>query len=309
LFNSKLRLAAAMAACVCTVGVLAGCGGAAASVNQTTLVVTPISVVVTTMPLPTSESGEQVVARVNGEPILLPEFQRALERAEIQQVVVQNVPGFQDAVLNILVEQQLIGQAAAAQAVVVTDAEVEAELQDSIALAGGPEAWARWLVTNAYTEEEFRATLHDALLTGRMRDVVTAALAAGDVPFARARHILVADEATALDIMRQIEGGADFAALASQYSADETTRSNGGDLGWFAEDELLQAALAYAAFAGEPGQVQGPIRTELGYHVLQVMERENRPVPEERRAALAQARFTNWLSSLTAGATIERFIQ
>ncbi|MBW4437350.1 MAG: peptidylprolyl isomerase [Pleurocapsa minor GSE-CHR-MK-17-07R] len=305
----RFRVAAVSAACVCVAALLGGCGGAAASVNQATLIVTPMSAVVTTAPLPTTEDGVQVVARVNGQAILLPTFQRALERAEIQQIVVQNVPGFQDSVLNILVEQSLITQAAESLAVTVSDEEVNAELQGSIELAGGADAWQQWLDINAYTEEEFRATLYDALLTSRMRDFVTASLATGDVPYARARHILVSSVDTALSLMQQIEAGGDFAALASQYSADETTKNNGGDLGWFAEDELLQPALAYAAFAGEIGQLQGPIRTELGYHVLQVTERENRAVADDRRAVLAQARFTNWLSSLSAAATIERFIQ
>lgn len=272
-----------------------------------TLVVTPLQPA-DIEPLPTGDAGVSVVARVNGEAITLEDYQRELEHSERQQINVQNVTAFQEMVLDIMVEQTLINQQAAQNNINVSDDEINAELQSNIALAGSPEAWQQWLTANYYTEDEFRATLRDALLTARVRDFVIGDIS-GNVPHVHARHILVADEALANELIARISNGEDFAALAAQYSLDETSKNNGGDLGWFAEDELLQPALAYSAFSSNLQEIIGPVQSELGYHILQVLEREDRPVDDARRAALSQARFTNWLTSLLESASIERYLR
>lgn len=273
-----------------------------------TLVVTPLAQG-TAAPLPVEASGEQVVARVNGEPILLTDFQRELARMELQQPQpILDVPAFQDSVLNLMIEQTLIDQAAAQAGITISDADLDAEIQQGIELSGGAEAWQSWLAANGYSADEFRETLRVALVTGQMRDRVIGDLIAETIPFVHARHILVGTSDLAEDIAAQLNAGGDFAALAAQHSLDSTTAANGGDLGWFAEDELLQPTLAHAAFNSALNQIVGPIQTTLGYHVLQVLEREDRAVSAERLASLSQARFTNWLAGLVSAAIIERYL-
>ncbi len=272
-----------------------------------TLVVTPLAPS-DIEPLPTGDAGILIVARVNGEAITLEDYQRDLERAEQQQITVQNITAFQEGILDVMIEQMLINQQAALQNISISDDEISAEIQNNTTLAGSAEAWQQWLAANYYTEDEFRNTLRDALLTARVRDFVVGDIS-GSVPHVHARHILVADQALAAELLTRINNGEDFATLAAQYSRDETSRNNGGDLGWFAEDELLQPSLAYSAFSSALQEIIGPVPSELGYHILQVLEREDRPVDEARRAALSQARFTNWLTSLLESATIERFLR
>lgn len=297
---------------------LAACGapveGSASDSNNSnvsgqvaTLVVTPLAPS-GIEPLPTDDAGNPIVARVNGETVTLEDYQRVLERSELQQITIQNVTAFQEAILDIMIEQTLINQQAAQQNINISDSEIDAEMQSNVALAGSPEAWQQWLAANYYTEQEFRGTLHDALLTARVRDFVIGDMS-GNVPHVHARHILVTDEATANELIVRLNNGEDFATLAAQYSRDETSKNNGGDLGWFAEDELLQPALAYSAFSSNLQEIIGPVPSELGYHILQVLEREDRPIDDARRAALSQARFNNWLSSLIESATIERFLR
>lgn len=286
---------------------LAACGSSSASqpaalsadAQVTTLVVAP---------LPTGDAGMPIVARVNGEAITLEAFQQVLERAEQQQLSIPDVSAFQDNVLSMMIEQTIINQAAAQQNIAITDAELDAEVQQSQAAAGSAEAWTAWLASNSFSEADFRTSLRDALVTTRLRDAITGPPQT-EAPAVHARHILVSTEAEAQDILNQLSAGADFAALAAQYSRDETSRANGGDLGWFAEDELLQPALAYVAFNSQPGALVGPVRSELGVHVLQVLERENRPIAQERWPVLAQARFTNWLTSAISQSAVERFLQ
>ena len=73
----------------------------------------------------------------------------------------------------------------------------------------------------------------------------------------------------------------------------------------FAQGELLEPYLAEIAFSLQAGQVAGPIATPLGYHVVQVVERADQPVPEEKRPLVAQGQFELWLDGLRSAATIE----
>jgi parvulin-like peptidyl-prolyl isomerase len=144
-------------------------------------------------------------------------------------------------------------------------------------------------------------------MTGQVLEIVTQDLL-GDVPHVHARHILVEAEAEANELLSRLSNGEDFAVLAAEYSLDDTTARQGGDLGWFTEDELLEPALAHAAFSLEPNMVTGPIQTLLGYHVIQTLERADRPIPEDRLPEVMQARFEHWVDSLVATATIERYL-
>ncbi len=88
---------------------------------------------------------------------------------------------------------------------------------------------------------------------------------------ASARHILVSTEQECLDLMKRIEAGEDFAALAAEYSACPSGQ-RGGALGSFGPGQMVPEFDA-AVFGGEVGEVQGPVRTSFGYHLLEVTER------------------------------------
>ncbi len=89
---------------------------------------------------------------------------------------------------------------------------------------------------------------------------------------AAARHILVKDEATCNDLKNQIEGGADFADLAREHSLCPSGRS-GGDLGRFGPGMMVQE-FDEVVFSADLNQVQGPVKTQFGYHLLEVTERD-----------------------------------
>lgn len=85
----------------------------------------------------------------------------------------------------------------------------------------------------------------------------------------RARHILVADEKTAQDVLAQLKAGKDFAALAKEFSKDTVSAANGGDLG-FATRETFVAPFAEAVFGMQVGETRGPVKTQYGFHVIQL---------------------------------------
>lgn len=86
-----------------------------------------------------------------------------------------------------------------------------------------------------------------------------------------ARHILVDTEASAKDLKKQIEAGADFAELAAKHSSCPSGRS-GGDLGTFGPGQMVKEFDA-VVFSAEVGTVQGPVKTPFGYHLVEVTER------------------------------------
>ncbi len=256
--------------------------------------------------LPVNDAGVQLVAVVNGTEITLPEFEEALTRQQAE-VQAADADAMAASVLDSLIEQTLIEQAASDQQITVSDEEIQAEIQAMMQESGSDSAWQEWLAQNNFTQEQFADYLRESMLTQRIRDQVTQTVT-GALPHVHARHILVATEAEANDILARLQAGEEFAALAASYSRDVTTRETGGDLGWFTQEELLEPSLAQVAFSLEPGQIAGPLPTRLGYHILQTLEKEARPVAPQKQADLAQAVFQNWLQGLLDGATIERYL-
>lgn len=90
---------------------------------------------------------------------------------------------------------------------------------------------------------------------------------------ASARHILVSSEAQCVELKTRIEGGEDFAALARQHSSCPSGRQ-GGDLGSFGPGQMVRE-FDQVVFSAPVGVVQGPVKTQFGYHLVEVTSRQN----------------------------------
>lgn len=90
---------------------------------------------------------------------------------------------------------------------------------------------------------------------------------------ASARHILVASEARCNKLKAAIEGGADFAEIARQHSTCPSSR-DGGDLGTFGRGQMVKE-FDTVVFSAPLNTVQGPVRTQFGYHLLEVTSRQD----------------------------------
>ena len=108
----------------------------------------------------------------------------------------------------------------------------------------------------------------------------------------QARHILVATQGEAETVIKRLEKGEGFAALAGELSLGPSA-SRGGDLGYFLAEEMVQA-FSDAAFALQPGELSAPVETEYGWHVIRLEDRRVVPPPsfedlsEQIRAFLEQ---------------------
>jgi len=281
----------------------AACSPANNKASTTTPNLTPVPIEPTT--LPTDEAGIPVVAKVNDTGITLADYELTVHRYQSQPYAdPDNLPKI---VLQTMIQQVLIDQAATKNKVVITDDQVDKEIQNLITTSGGTDGWNKWLTANGFTEAELRRSMHESLLTSLMRDRVVGDLTA-KVPQVHARHILVSTEDQANQLLVRLRNGEDFAALATQYSIDKSSSINGGDLGWFVQEELLEPELAQMAFQLKVGQIAGPIKTSVGYDILQTLETDSRPIDPDKRAQIAQVRFENWLKALAASAKIETYL-
>jgi len=128
----------------------------------------------------------------------------------------------------------------------------------------------------------------------------------------KAAHILVDDEKTAKDLIKKLDKGADFAELAKENSKDGSA-DNGGQLGYFAKNEVVPE-FAEAAFSAKVGTyVSKPVKSEFGYHIVRVDEKRMRPaasfdnVKPYIKQDLERKELVAMLNEWKSKANIERF--
>lgn len=127
-----------------------------------------------------------------------------------------------------------------------------------------------------------------------------------------ARHILVQSEEEAKQVIKELDGGAKFAELAKKRSSGPTAQ-NGGDVGYFAEGEIIPE-FSKAAFALKTGTyTKTPVKSQFGWHVISVEDKRDRAVPELKdvetqiRQKLSQQAIQGKVMELRAKAEIKRF--
>ena len=144
------------------------------------------------------------------------------------------------------------------------------------------------------SEADYRKLVESELLRQKLFDIITA-----DVkPFEEqvwARHILVPDQVTAQRLRERILAGEDWSVIAAEFSTDTSNKDTGGDLGWFGKGAMV-AEFETAAFATEPGQISEPVQTQFGWHLIQVVGHEDRPLAADAFDQLKQTFFNDWLT-------------
>lgn len=242
-----------------------------------------------------------VLARVNGEPVLKADFDRLIRNFEISNgpVPAERRNEILRSALDQLISYTVMAQEAKAQNVNVTEAEVDEHVKQ---MRGGAskDEFQKALAARNTSMEQLRTDARINLSIGKMMEARTAGAAAATDAEARqfydknpdkfkqevvrASHILLRVEAKTPDatrnhtraridgLLKRARSGEDFAALAREHSQDSSAAA-GGDLGYFPRDKMVPA-FAQAAFSLKPGEISDVVTTDYGYHIIKVTDRQ-----------------------------------
>jgi peptidyl-prolyl cis-trans isomerase C len=260
-------------------------------------------------PVPTQLPN--VLARINGEAVNKTDFEKqvsAIERQNGGPVPPSERDRIFRALLDQMIGTRLLLQESKARKVVVTDAEVDREIDAIRKRFPSEEAFNSAMATQKITLEQVKTDARQDLMITKMLDAELASKiavkpaeiekvyrenqTAFQVPArVRASHILItvpadapadvkqAALAKAKQVLQSARGGQDFAALAKEFSQDPGSAMQGGDLGVFAAGEMVPP-FSEAAFKLKPGAISDVVETQFGYHIIKVVEKqEGRTVP------------------------------
>lgn len=246
---------------------------------------------------PAAAPADPVVARVDGQPILLSDLAAAAE--ELPEELRSLSPQL---LYPLLLEQLITGRAVTAQAR-RAGLDRDAAVRARIRRAEDQELQQAWLsreIASRVTEEAVRARYEQEVANRPAEEEV------------RARHILLRTESEARAVLAELRAGADFAAVAQQRSIGPGARE-GGDLGFFRRGDMVPE-FAEAAFALQPGQISSePVRSPFGWHIIKVEERRRVAPPpfaevaQALREQLIEAEVQAAVARARAGVQIERF--
>ncbi|PWC39256.1 peptidylprolyl isomerase [Azospirillum sp. TSO35-2] len=209
-------------------------------------------------------AADPVVARVNGE---------ELHRSDVTRMVSQLPPQVQQMPLEMIypavIDQLVSGK-------LVASAGYKAGLADSSEVKDEIKRAEERAVQRAYVQKEVKARITPEALQKAYQEYLKENPAQEEV---KAAHILVEKEDEAKAIIAQLKKGADFAKLAKEKSKDAAAAQQGGDLGYFTKDAMVEP-FANAAFAMKPGEVsKDPVKTQFGYHIIKVEDKRTQPQP------------------------------
>lgn len=266
----------------------------------------PPSATHTATPFNPSPTPVPLAAIVNGEGIPLAEFQMEVTRfqASLEDGETEFTGDVEAFVLQDMIANELLAQAAGQNGFAPDETFVQARYTDLVAQVGGEQAMTAWLAANGYDRESFQTALARAIAAAWMRDQIIAGVPT-EVEQVHARQIFLYNSADAQEALAQLQAGRDFATLAAAY--DPLTN---GDLGWFPRGYLTQPEIEQVAFELDPGEYSEIIETELGYHLVQVIARDQaRPLDPEARLILQEQALNDWMDRQREQSDIEILIQ
>jgi peptidyl-prolyl cis-trans isomerase SurA len=252
---------------------------------------------------------DRIVAVVGREIITQSDLEYAVQLYAMQNKIDPDSPDLKEKILDGLINDKLILAQAIEDSVVVTDDEVDDQLDRQIKLLeqqyGSQEKLEEiYKMPISKMKRDFREEIRKQLLVRKIRQTREGNLSVSHrevedfyetnkdslptVPEEfELSHIFIKPKPDssvvsavynkALAIIDSIKAGGDFADFARRYSQDPGSASQGGDLGWVRRG-LLVKEFEEAAFDLKPGEISKPVRTKFGYHIIQLLERRGESI-------------------------------
>jgi peptidyl-prolyl cis-trans isomerase D len=145
-----------------------------------------------------------------------------------------------------------------------------------------------------YNEAQFTRFFYRQLLREKVVADITADLPR-ESEYVWARHILVETQEEAQAVLDRLNAGEDWVKVASEVSTDTSNKDQGGDLGWFTSGAMVPEFEA-ATYALQVGQISQPVQTSFGFHIIQLLGREVRPLSDSDYQTKQNTAFEEWLT-------------
>lgn len=188
------------------------------------------------------------------------------------------------ALMDNMILEIIMVDAAGKEGITITDEEFQKQLDDFKVNFTTDEEYKEFLEKNGMTEEYLKEALKKEYIINQYLAVKIENLQPTDDELqtifndlkmnekVRARHILVATEDEAKAAIERINKGEKFEDLAKELSVDTASGANGGDLDYFSYTDMVQP-FSEAAFAMEIGKVSEPVKSDYGYHIIEVTDK------------------------------------
>ncbi|MDO5302184.1 MAG: peptidylprolyl isomerase [Tissierellia bacterium] len=291
------------------------------------------------------QGNGDVAATVNGVDIPMEKYVEEYTLSA-QQAMAQNGDGFledkspdgsgktmgellRENTLANLVQMEIIRQDAEKAGITVDDQQVEEQLNMTVEMYGGEEAFTESLEAQGFTMEKYREFLANSLFVNAYTDQKVKDLEPteeelnsyyeehkAEFETVDADHILVETEEEALEVKKALDEGADFTELAKEKSTEPGAKESGGALGTFGRGQMVPE-FEEAVFAMEEGAISEPVKTEFGYHIIKLnkingssetLEDESDEVKEQVKATVTQTKLTEYVSKLEKDAKVKRHV-
>ncbi len=285
------------------------------------------------------------IAAVGSGVVTQEQFDQIWKQAEAQYKSQANAPAFPKAgtaqynqlkasIVNYLVQNQVIKDKASELKVTVTDKQLQDRMKQIVTQVGGQKKLDKLLkeqnVTQAQLEEQLKAQMLQDAVQQKVYAGITVSQADIEKYFNNpanksqfnvpesvdARHILVKTKAEAEKVRALLEADntdANWKKVAKQYSTDTGSKNNGGSLGNFPKGRMVKA-FEDAAFALKVDQISQPVKTQFGYHIIEVTKKTpaSKQTLDQAKATIEQqlkyqkqsTAWEDWLKKAMAAAGV-----
>lgn len=284
-----------------------------------------------------SKNTEGLVAQVNGQAITEEEFNadyqvfktlyaRQLGKDALEQIGPDGKTleeSLKDSILEKLIMERLVAKAAEDMNVSISDEEVAEPVEGYIEELGGQQKFDEFLINNEITREFFEMNMRKELLVDKHKAEYIKGVSITDeeaktffeenkdnLVVLKASHILVATEEEGNAIIERLNNGEDFATLATLESLDSVSAAEGGDLGYFGKGAMI-ADFEDAAMLLEEGEISDLVKTEVGYHIIQLHERKDtfEELEDEIEKVLKEQQYLEAIQKLRDDAKVEKYLK
>lgn len=261
----------------------------------------PSAVPPSSTPLPLTETASAPTATlppmaltVNGDGISLEEFAAELARYQAAQTALGKQISSEQATTAVnddFIAQLLLAQGAKEAGFTLDEPALQTRIDALAAKLGGADKLSAWQQAHGYSDESFNVALRRQAAAAWMRDKITSAVPS-TAEQVHVRQILLYTQANAQKYWNLLEAGSKFDTVALQI--DPVTR---GDIGWIPRGYLSEKAIEDAAFGLEPNKYTAIIQDKVGFHILELIERQPaRPLSPDQRLTLQAHALNEWIA-------------